>query len=76
VAIPKVFAIYNNYKLSGNAEAFEKDYAALAPEEQAQECVSCMACVKKCPQSISIPAELKRITKERAQLNKKVQSAK
>ena len=57
VAIPEVFAIYNTYKLSGNAEAFGKDYAALAPEEQAQECVSCMVCVKKCPQSISIPAD-------------------
>lgn len=71
VAIPKVFDIYNSYKFSGNFKKFEKEYSSLSEEEQAQECVSCMACVKKCPQSISIPDELKRIIKERAQINKR-----
>ena len=75
VAIPKVFAIYNSYKLNGNFKDFEKKYSALPEEEQAQECVSCMACVKKCPQSINIPEELKRILKERAQNGKRSENA-
>lgn len=71
VAIPKVFSMYNDFKLNGNFEKLDKSYSALAPEEQAQECVSCMACVKKCPQSIVIPQELTRISKEMAKLRKK-----
>ena len=71
VAIPKVFATYNSFKLNGNFAAFEKEYNAIPEDERAQECVSCMACVRKCPQSIAIPQELKRIAKERTQLKNK-----
>ena len=71
VAIPKIFAMYNSYKLDGSFAALDKSYFSLAPEEQAQECVSCMACVKKCPQSIAIPDELKRISKDIEKLKKK-----
>lgn len=70
VAIPKIFAMYNGYKLSGDFARFEQQYSALPEEERAQECVSCMACVKKCPQSIAIPEEFKRIIKETAKAKK------
>ena len=71
VAIPKIFSMYNSYKLDGNFAELEKSYSALSSEEQAQECVSCMACVKKCPQSIAIPDELKRISKDMEHIKKK-----
>ena len=70
VAIPKVFAMYNKAKLNSDFETFNKEYASLTEEERAQECVSCMACVRKCPQSIDIPKELKRIVKETTTLEK------
>ena len=70
VAIPKVFAMYNKAKLNSDFETFNKEYASLTEEERAQECVSCMACVRKCPQSIDIPKELKRIVKETTTLGK------
>ena len=71
VAIPKVFSLYNDWKYNGNFEEFNKKYSALPTEEQASECISCMACVKKCPQSIAIPKELERITKELTRQKKK-----
>ena len=64
VAIPKVFAMYNDWKYNGDTNAFVEKYKALPAEERASECVACMACVKKCPQGINIPAELNRITSE------------
>ena len=74
VAIPKVFSLYNEFKLNGNFEKFNSSHSSLAPEEQAHECVNCTACIKKCPQSIAIPQELHRITREIAQLKKKTEN--
>lgn len=71
VAIPKVFSLYNDWKYNGNFRSFEEKYDALPAEEKASECISCMACVKKCPQHIAIPQELERINKELTQQKKK-----
>ena len=71
VAIPGVFKCYNDLKLTRNFAAFEKSYSSIPEDERAAECVSCMACVKKCPQHINIPKELKRIELEITRLNKK-----
>ena len=71
VAIPKVFAMYNDWKYNGDTNAFVEKYKALPAEERASECVACMACVKKCPQGINIPAELNRITSELQHQRKK-----
>ena len=71
VAIPEVFALYNDWKYNGDFAAFEAKYNKLPVEERASECISCMACVKKCPQGINIPSELNRITDELKHLQKK-----
>jgi predicted aldo/keto reductase-like oxidoreductase len=71
VAIPEVFALYNDWKYNGDFAAFEAKYNKLPVEERASECISCMACVKKCPQGINIPAELNRITAELQHQRKK-----
>ncbi|MBO5900397.1 MAG: aldo/keto reductase [Lentisphaeria bacterium] len=70
VAIPQVFKAWNNFKLTGKYSDFEKEYNTIAEDERAAECVSCMACVKKCPQQIAIPAELKRIDRETSRMSK------
>lgn len=63
VDIPTVFSCYNHMftenKGSGRAEymqmmAFRKSL------QGAGRCISCGACVKRCPQSIDIPAELRK----------------
>ena len=64
VDIPGIFAMYNKAKLDGDMDAFRKEYAALADDAKASNCVQCKRCVKKCPQQIDIPAELAKIAKE------------
>ena len=64
VQIPEVFGIYNQYKISGDHAAFQKALAALPEEGGPEYCVDCNACLKKCPQHINIPAELKKVLAE------------
>lgn len=64
VEIPKIFGIYNQYKISGNKWLFKNNYKAIPEDSRASECVNCKRCVKHCPQKIDIPEELKKIAKE------------
>ena len=64
VEIPKIFGIYNQYKISGNKWQFKNNYKAIPEDSRASECVNCKRCVKHCPQKIDIPEELKKIAKE------------
>ena len=75
VDIPGNFSYYNN-ALTGNLlpdkqsadysekqAAFIKDYYnAIPPEQRANQCVDCEACLAKCPQQIRIPNQMARIT--------------
>lgn len=61
VDIPEVFKVYNRYAVEKNQDAFLADYAALTEEKQSHNCVSCGACLPKCPQGISIPEKLREI---------------
>ncbi len=73
VDIPRIFGLYNHYKTTGNFSHFQLVYNNLAADEKASACVSCEACMKKCPQKINIPAELKKIEAEiKARSGKKV----
>ena len=62
VDIPQIFKRYNDYRQFENMARFDADYYAFIPEQQrASNCVSCGECVRKCPQNIDIPTELKAI---------------
>ena len=61
VEIPKIFGLYNQYKISGNKWLFSNNYNAIPEDSQASACVNCGRCVKHCPQKINIPQELGKI---------------
>lgn len=60
IAIPQIFAIHNQRQLDGDGATAAKAYAALG-QRNAKECLSCGACVEKCPQNIEIFKELAKI---------------
>lgn len=73
VNIPRIFGLYNSYKTTGEYRRyFGRIYAEFAPETMASACVNCGACVKKCPQHINIPEELRKIHAEYTERSKKV----
>ena len=65
VNIPENFRIMNTHKLYGITEHAQNLYNALSNPERpkhgkkAEECVECGLCEPKCPQNISIMAQLK-----------------
>lgn len=68
VQIPKCFDFFNRMHMFGNVEEAKMMYisfgAGLAGTNEpgfASQCVACGACLKKCPQHIAIPDELKRV---------------
>ncbi|MDR3331794.1 MAG: aldo/keto reductase [Synergistaceae bacterium] len=68
VDIPRVFAVYNHYRvlMTGRPNfaemVFGTNYQALTDGERAHNCVSCGQCVEHCPQGIDIPGHLREIT--------------
>lgn len=62
IAIPKIFAMYNEYILNGDGEAFKEAYKQLGMSN-ASVCVCCGHCARQCPQKIEIPDELAKIVK-------------
>ena len=71
VEIPKIFALYNQLKLSGKRGAFLRSYKALDEDAQASACVACGKCVKACPQKIDIPKQLKKIAQDFNRMNRR-----
>ena len=61
VDIPRAFAIYNEEAMHGHTPHYRKQYLRGKPESLASACVSCGACVSKCPQHIAIPEKLKEV---------------
>ena len=64
VEIPKIFGLYNQYKISGNKWVFSNNYHVIPEDSRASACVNCGACKKHCPQKIDIPAFMKQIAEE------------
>ena len=60
VAIPEIFALWNQRQLDGDGRKAKKAYFALG-ERLADKCVKCGACVEKCPQHIEIFQKLDEI---------------
>lgn len=65
VDIPQCFTNLNTAAISGNWELQGRNYRyVLAPDrdgKRASACVSCGACVPKCPQGIPIPEKLREV---------------
>ena len=64
VEIPKIFGLYNQYKISGNKWLFSNNYSSIPEDARADACVNCGKCMKQCPQKIKIPDMLRQIAKE------------
>jgi predicted aldo/keto reductase-like oxidoreductase len=54
VNIPKVFAIYNNYRTTNSDMLFMLEYRVLGDSGQAANCKKCGKCQPLCPQGIEI----------------------
>jgi len=68
VDIPTIFQEYNNLSLAGKIDTTEKIYSVALHNLNEQkkgtnQCVSCGACLAKCPQKIAIPEKLQEIKK-------------
>lgn len=55
VDIPKVFEVYNQYKIDENKNFFKHRYEGIDKEKRADQCTACGACLRQCPQGIEIP---------------------
>lgn len=61
VDIPRNFAVYNAYTVSGSALHFGLEMGVLGAEKQASRCVGCGHCVPLCPQRLDIPALMDKV---------------
>ena len=61
VDIPRVFSIYNHYRLMNFRIPFDNGYAALNERERASGCAGCNLCAEKCPQRLPIPEYMREI---------------
>lgn len=61
VEIPRIFGLYNHARTTGNFRQFQMIYDKFDEDSKASACVNCGACLKKCPQKIDVPAELRKI---------------
>lgn len=64
INIPALFALYNQYKVTGNKMLFKIYYESLADNEKADKCIKCNLCNKNYPQSLDIPTLLAKINDE------------
>lgn len=74
VDIPGCFSILNEYIQTNNGNLFCWHYDQKPDGQRASACIECGQCVKKCPQNIDIPEELKRVTGEYGTLCEKKES--
>jgi predicted aldo/keto reductase-like oxidoreductase len=60
VDIPRVFNLYNDAVIYGDAARPRRDYGRMKPEQRADNCTKCEQCVGKCPQQLAIPELLEK----------------
>ena len=58
VDIPRIFSIYNHYRVVKRRIPFDNGYSTLSKNEKASNCIQCGQCVGKCPQHLNIPEYL------------------
>ena len=61
VNIPRIFSIYNHYKLVKFRIPFDNGYSSLSEKEKASGCIQCGMCAQKCPQHLMIPDYMREI---------------
>ncbi|MCL2484584.1 MAG: aldo/keto reductase [Endomicrobia bacterium] len=61
IAIPFIFDAYNEYRATGDAEAFLKRYDSLRARQKADRCIKCNFCNEQCPQLLNIPPLLEKV---------------
>lgn len=69
INIPDIFLMDNIYRINKNGNELVSNLAEVEGA-QACDCISCGACVEKCPQHIDIPAELAKIAAHQAEFSK------
>ena len=69
IAIPRVYARYNNYIMFNRPEELVFPYERFIPDgHRAEDCEECGICVPFCPQSIDIPGWMRRVVTKREQI--------
>lgn len=58
VNIPRAFALMNEEAMHGHTAVYKKRYLSTDASALASACVSCGACLVKCPQHIPVPQDL------------------
>ena len=61
VDIPRIFSIYNHYRIVNYRIPFDNGYSTLNEREKASGCTQCGQCVEKCPQHLAIPDYMREI---------------
>ena len=61
VDIPRIFSIYNHYRMVRYRIPFDNGYSTLEEKEKASNCARCGACSDRCPQHIDIPGYMREI---------------
>jgi predicted aldo/keto reductase-like oxidoreductase len=65
VDIPRNFELYNDAVMYGSYDQCREIYKVWFPlETHADRCTECGECIRKCPQIINIPEELKKVEKK------------
>ena len=55
IAIPALFAAFNDFKSSGDSKEYKEAYNAIEEGHRASDCIACGKCARMCPQKINIP---------------------
>ena len=63
IEIAHCFALYNEVKRGSQKWNLQQTYDATPAGHFASDCIACGKCVKRCPQHIDIPEELKKVEK-------------
>ena len=61
IEIAQCFALYNEVKRGSQKWNLQQTYDTIEPGHMAADCIACGKCVKRCPQHIEIPDELKKV---------------
>jgi len=62
IVISQCFSLYNEVKRGSEKWNLQQVFDTIPRGQRAADCIDCGACVKRCPQHIDIPGELKKVS--------------